>query len=409
MKIIHTSDWHLGRSLYGRKRYEEFDAFLEWLAQLLAEEEIDVLLVAGDVFDNTAPSNRAQEMYYRFLCRVAASSCRHVVIVAGNHDSPSFLDAPRDLLRHLQIYIVGSIGTNSDEEVLVLKDSQGEAELIICAVPYLRDRDIRSMESSETVEDKDRKLVEGIMNHYTQICRRAADIRDQLERRVPIIAMGHLFAAGGRTVEGDGVRELYVGSLAHVGVDIFPDYIDYLALGHLHSAQTVGGQEKFRYAGAPLPMGFGEAGRLKSVIKLDWNKQQFDMKPIEVPLWQKLCRVRGDREQIAQQLNELIMTGTKAWLEIVYEGKEIISDLREQLETTVAGSELEILRVCNQRIWDQGVSVSGSGELLNELDAREIFERCMDTYEVPDEQRTGLLQIYDEVINELDLADRMAE
>ncbi|HNX92021.1 MAG TPA: exonuclease SbcCD subunit D C-terminal domain-containing protein [Syntrophomonas sp.] len=409
MKILHTSDWHLGRSLYGRKRYEEFDAFLEWLARVLVEEEIDVLLVAGDVFDNTAPSNRSQEMYYRFLCRVAASSCRHVVIVAGNHDSPSFLDAPRDLLRHLQIYIVGSIGTNSEDEVLVLKDNQGETELIICAVPYLRDRDIRSIESGETIEDKDRKLVEGIRDHYTQICQQAADIRDQLERRVPIIAMGHLFAAGGRTVEGDGVRELYVGSLAHVGVDIFPDFIDYLALGHLHSAQTVGGQEKFRYAGAPLPMGFGEAGHSKSVIKLDWNEEQFDITPIEVPLWQKLCCVRGDREQVAQQLNELISTGTKAWLEIVYEGKEIISDLREQLETTVAGSELEILRVFNQRIWDQGMSLGGSGELLSELDAREVFERCMDTYEVPDEQRVGLLQIYDEVVNQLDLADRMAE
>jgi exonuclease SbcD len=409
MKILHTSDWHLGRSLYGRKRYEEFDAFLTWLAQLLTEEEIDVLLVAGDVFDNTAPSNRAQEMYYRFLYRVAASSCRHVVIVAGNHDSPSFLDAPRELLRHLQIYIVGSISTNSDEEVLVLKDSQGEAELIICAVPYLRDRDIRSFESGETVEDKDRKLVEGIRDHYTKVGRRAANIRDQLERRVPIIAMGHLFAAGGRTLEGDGVRELYVGSLAHVGVDIFPEFIDYLALGHLHSAQTVGGQEKYRYAGAPLPMGFAEAGRPKSVIKLDWTEQQFAIEPVEVPLWQKLCRVRGDLDQIAQQLDELIRSGTKAWLEIVYEGKEIVSDLREQLDTAIAGSELEILRVFNQRIWDQEMSLSGSGELLSELDAREIFQRCMHAYEVPDEQRAGLLQLYDEIINELDLADRMEE
>ena len=128
MKILHTSDWHLGRSLYGRKRYEEFAAFLEWLARLLAEEEIDVLLVAGDVFDNTAPSNRSQEMYYRFLCRVADSSCRHVVITAGNHDSPSFLDAPRELLRHLHIHIIGSISADIDSEVILLQDPLGQAE-----------------------------------------------------------------------------------------------------------------------------------------------------------------------------------------------------------------------------------------------------------------------------------------
>lgn len=409
MKILHTSDWHLGRSLYGRKRYEEFAAFLEWLARLLAEEEIDVLLVAGDVFDNTAPSNRSQEMYYRFLCRVADSSCRHVVITAGNHDSPSFLDAPRELLRHLHIHIIGSISADIDSEVILLQDPLGHAELIICAVPYLRDRDIRSVDSGETVEDKDRKLVEGIRNHYAQIGQRAAEIRDQLDCRVPIVAMGHLFAAGGQTVEGDGVRELYVGSLAHVGTDVFPDSIDYLALGHLHSAQTVGGQEKYRYAGTPLAMGFGEAGRAKSVVKLEWQRQQFHIQQIEVPIWQKLCRIRGDREQIGQQLNGLMANGTEAWLEIVYEGQELISDLREQLETAVAGSGLEILRVFNQRIWDQEMSLSGSGELLSELEPREVFQRCLNTYEVADEQRNVLLKIFDEVINEIDFTDRMAE
>ena len=95
MKILHTSDWHLGRTLYGRKRYEEFEAFLAWLTETIREREIDALLVAGDVFDTSTPSNRAQELYYRFLCRVVASHCRHVVVIAGNHDSPSFLNAPR--------------------------------------------------------------------------------------------------------------------------------------------------------------------------------------------------------------------------------------------------------------------------------------------------------------------------
>ncbi len=202
MKILHTSDWHLGRSLYGRKRYEEFAAFLEWLARLLEEEAIDVLLVAGDIFDNTAPSHRSQEMYYRFLCRVADSSCRHVVITAGNHDSPSFLDAPRELLRHLHIHIIGSIGVDIDSEVLLLQDAQGQAELIVCAVPYLRDRDIRSVDSGEMVADKDRKLVEGIRDQYAQVWQRAAAVRNQLERWVPVVAMGHLFAAGGQTVDG---------------------------------------------------------------------------------------------------------------------------------------------------------------------------------------------------------------
>ena len=120
MKFLHTSDWHLGRSLYGRKRYEEFSAFLDWLAQTIESEKVDTLLVAGDVFDTTTPSNRAQELYYRFLCRVSASCCRHVVVIAGNHDSPSFLTAPKELLRVLDVYVVGSISDDLDEEVIVL-------------------------------------------------------------------------------------------------------------------------------------------------------------------------------------------------------------------------------------------------------------------------------------------------
>ena len=103
MKIIHTSDWHLGRSLYGRKRYDEFENFLDWLAELIENEGIEALLVSGDVFDNIAPSNRSQELYYSFLCKIASSECRHVVITAGNHDSSSFLNAPREILRFLNV------------------------------------------------------------------------------------------------------------------------------------------------------------------------------------------------------------------------------------------------------------------------------------------------------------------
>ena len=144
MKIIHTADWHIGRSLYGRKRYGEFEAFLDWLAECIRSQQADALLVAGDVFDNSTPSHRAQELYYRFLCRVSDAGCRHVVITAGNHDSPSFLNAPRELLRYLNVHVVGCATEAPADEVLVLRDAQGKAELVVCAVPYLRDREIRT-------------------------------------------------------------------------------------------------------------------------------------------------------------------------------------------------------------------------------------------------------------------------
>ena len=119
MKILHTSDWHIGRSLYGRKRYDEFSAFLDWLAEFIQAESVDALLVSGDVFDTSTPSNRAQELYYRFLCKVSASCCRHIVVIAGNHDSPSFLNAPKELLRALNVYVVGSITENPGRSLVL--------------------------------------------------------------------------------------------------------------------------------------------------------------------------------------------------------------------------------------------------------------------------------------------------
>ena len=146
MRVLHTSDWHLGRSLFGQKRYEEFSAFLDWLARTLQEKEVDVLVVSGDIFDSGTPSNRAQRLYYDFLRQVYLSSCRHVVITAGNHDSPSMLGASREILQVLDVHVVGNLPEDPAEEIKVLRDAQGKVALIVCAVPFLRDADMRLVE-----------------------------------------------------------------------------------------------------------------------------------------------------------------------------------------------------------------------------------------------------------------------
>lgn len=414
MKILHTSDWHIGRTLYGRKRYEEFEAFLTWLAESIQKNEIDALLVAGDVFDTSAPSNRAQELYYRFLCRVAASSCRHVVVIAGNHDSPSFLNAPRELLKALNVHVVGSSSESLEDEVLVLRSELNAPELIVCAVPYLRDRDIRVAEAGESVEDKERKLLAGIRSHYAEVASFAEQKREELGVDIPIVAMGHLFTAGGQTVDGDGVRELYVGSLAHVTAGIFPASFDYLALGHLHVPQKVNGLETIRYSGSPLPMGFGEAKQQKSVCLVVFNHEKGQGKPpsvqlIDVPVFQKLERVKGDWESISSRMLELSATDFQGWVEVIYEGEEVIGDLRERLETAVSGTGVEILRIKNNRIIDHVLGQIHEEETLDDLDVNDVFERCLAVHEVPEDQRPELLRAYQETVSSLYEDDVKAE
>ncbi|MEB8487116.1 MULTISPECIES: exonuclease SbcCD subunit D C-terminal domain-containing protein [Acidithiobacillus] len=409
MKILHTSDWHIGRTLYGRKRYEEFEAFLTWLAETIQQNGIDALLVAGDVFDTSAPSNRAQELYYRFLCRVAASSCRHVVVVAGNHDSPSFLNAPKELLKALDVYVVGNSTDSPEDEVLVLRNEQDAPELIVCAVPYLRDRDIRVAEAGESVEDKERKLIAGIRTHYATVAALAEQKGEELGADIPIVGTGHLFTAGGQTVDGDGVRELYVGSLAHVTAGIFPACFNYLALGHLHVPQKVNGSETIRYSGSPLPMGFGEAKQQKSVCQIEFHSTAASVQLIDVPVFQRLERIKGDWDGISNRILELSATDSQGWLEVIYDGIEVIGDLRERLEAAISGTQMEILRIKNNRIIDRVLGQTHEEETLDDLNVDEVFERCLAVHEVPEDQRPELLRAYQETVSSLYEDDAQAE
>ena len=408
MKILHTSDWHIGRALYGRKRYEEFKAFLDWLAATIQQNAINTLLVAGDVFDTSTPSNRAQELYYRFLCRVAASTCRHVVVVAGNHDSPSFLNAPKELLKALDVHVVGS-AANPEDEVLVLRNEQKAPELIVCAVPYLRDRDIRVAEAGESVADKERKLIEGIRTHYAAVADLAEEKRKQAGREIPIVATGHLFSAAGQRVEGDGVRELYVGSLAQVRAEIFPAHFDYVALGHLHIAQKVAGLEHIRYSGSPLPMGFGEAKQQKSVCQVAFHGTAASVQLIAVPVFQELERIRGDWDTLSRRIRALAQAASQAWLELIYEGDEVIGDLRERAEAAISSTEMEILRLKNNRIIAGMLEQDLVGESHDELRVHDVFERCLLARGVPVEQWPELQRMYQETLLSLHEDDVQAE
>ncbi len=397
MKILHTSDWHIGRALYGRKRYEEFERFLDWLLDCIAAEGVEALLIAGDVFDNSTPSNRALELYYRFLCRCAGAGCRHVVVTAGNHDSPSLLNAPRELLRFLHVHVVGCMTAPTDE-LVVLNSAAGRPELLVCAVPYLRDRDIRRAEAGETCEDKGRKLVDGIREHYLQVGAAALARRTELGGSLPIIAMGHLFASGGQTVEGDGVRELYVGSLGQVRADLFPDCFDYLALGHLHLGQLVGGSDVRRYSGAPLAMSFGEAGQRKTVIAVTLDVNGITAAEIAVPCFQTLATVRGDWRQISERIAALKKETVPVWLEVIYEGLEVIGDLQERLRNLIDGSRLEILRTKNMRLVAQTLSRMATEETLDDLSVDDVFARCLSAHEVPPEQQAELVATFRETV-----------
>ncbi|ACF46188.1 nuclease SbcCD, D subunit [Prosthecochloris aestuarii DSM 271] len=410
MKFLHTSDWHIGAMLYGRKRYEEYERFLDWMVMTVESESVDLLMIAGDIFHTTTPGSRAQSLYYNFLDRIAASSCRHVVIIAGNHDSPSLLDAPRALLRALDIHVSGTASADPADEVIVLNRADGEPEAVVCAVPYLRDRDIRLAGAGEHGEEKTQRLIDAITAHYALVCDAAEARRRSIGQDIPLLVMGHLFAAGGVTADGDGVREIYVGSLARVPVQAFPPVIDYLALGHLHASQRLAGKECMRYSGAPLPMGFGEAARSGKIVLGETSGREISIKEIDVPCFQHLERLEGTFEELTLALQAMRQQASgSVWIEIDYKGSMPAGSLREELDAIVEGSQIEILRIRNLRVTDIMLEQMEQDEELDDLSEEEVFSRCMDSCDVPADEQRYLMQAYREILCSLHEEDRMEE
>ena len=414
MKILHTSDWHLGQALYGRKRYDEFRLFLDWLVQTMHDESVDALLVAGDIFDSGLPSNQAQSLYYRFLCEVAKGPCRHVILTAGNHDSPTFLDAPQPLLEALNVRVIGS-ALEPEEEVLLLKDSEGRPALIVCAVPFLRDRDLYRARPGDTVDDRDALLASGMREHYARCAQKTEKLRAEASLQglqLPAIAMGHLFAAGGSVGTDDGVRDIRIGSLGQIGADIFTESFDYVALGHLHGPQKVNGKEHIRYSGSPLPMGFGEVGQQKKVCLVECEGRAVSVRQINVPLFQKLEKLSGDLPALEARLAELSLAGERVWVEVLYSGPGLVSDLRERL-LEKAASHVEILRVrCSHNLGTAPSSVDDDSS-LDDMSIYDVFERRLDDLEreagLDEEQRKTLRDTYIEAVRDFNQREEGGE
>lgn len=413
LKVLHTSDWHLGRRLYGRARYEEFSKFLAWLLETITRENIDVLIVAGDIFDTMTPSNQAQTLYFEFLGKVSKSCCQHVVIVAGNHDSPSFLDAPKQVLKFLDVHVIGTACDNPSDEVITLWASDGAPQAIIAAVPYLRDRDVRQNRTGQSFDEKDANVIAGICQHYDLVAAEAKYQQSQLKQdfsaHVPIIATGHLFAAGGSTTEDDGVRNLYVGNLGKISADMFDDCFDYVALGHLHVPQLVGGRDHIRYSGSPIAMGFGEARQRKRLILVEFGQDGLTMTPIFVPRFQKLAQIRGDLTQIRAEIADFAAQNEPIWLEVVYSGDALVSDLREQVSQMIQGTTCEVLKIKNPKSYHHALKQDYEFETLQDLDESEVFERCLEAHQITGDQKIELRSAYDSLMALMTEQDRFAD
>lgn len=354
IRILHTADWHLGQTFFGYDRVEEHLHFLDWLARELKENEIDALLIAGDIFDVSNPSAASQRMFYHFIRKVTEENPHlQLVVVAGNHDSAARLEAPLPLLQEMRTEIKGIVRKEEgeidyDDLIVELKNREGAVEALCLTVPFLRQGDY------PVVTTDGNPYAEGVKELYTCLQQRAVSRRKEGQA---IVAMGHLQATGSEIAERDFSERTIIGGLECVTPDAFTEQIAYTALGHIHKSQRVSGRENVRYAGSPLPMSFAEKNYHHGVVMvtLDEGWAVEIEKREYTPLVSLLCVPEGkaaEPDVVLQELDALPLRVEEAdqnlhtpYLEVkvLLTGPEPM--LRQQIEEILADKAVRLARI----------------------------------------------------------------
>ncbi len=401
MRILHTSDWHLGQHFMGKTRQAEHQAFCRWLIEQVREREVDAVLVAGDVFDTGAPPSYAREQYNQFIVELRDTGAS-LVVLGGNHDSVAMLGESRTLLAQLDTRVVPAVGVEPDEQLLVLKRRTGEPGAILCAIPFIRPRDVLLSQAGQSAADKQLSLQQAIQDHYQKLFALAEQRRAELGGGLPIVATGHLTTVGASASES--VREIYVGALEAFPTSAFPA-ADYIALGHIHRPQKVGGLEHIRYCGSPIPLSFDEARQQKEVLLVELDSIGLHkVEALAVPRFQPLYSLRGSLAELPALFAEVARDGSPeqpVWVEVQISTDDYLSDLQARLAALCDGLPVEVLRIRRERGATQAGLQREARETLDELNPEEVFDKRLESEKLDQTLRQQLQGLHRDVLAEL--------
>jgi len=405
LKIIHTSDWHLGQYFMGKSRQPEHQKFLTWLIETAIDQKVDAIIVAGDIFDTGSPPSYARELYNQFIVNLQPTGI-HLIILGGNHDSVATLGESKELLTYLNTYVIPGAMTNIDDQVITLKKFEKEPIAIICAIPFLRSRDIMHSNAEESGKEKQQNMQQAISDHYLRIYEKARNRRDEIGKKLPIIATGHLTTVGAKMSES--VREIYIGTLDAFPSSAFPP-ADYIALGHIHRAQKVGGSEHVRYCGSPIPLSFDELKNDKTILIAEFeNGDLTQVTPHVIPRFQPMHLIKGDLIEIESEIENLATQydmSLPAWLDIEVSTHDFLNDLQQRIQSIVENLPLEVLLLRKRRKKHNEGIERISKETLHELTPKEVFERCLAQEDwSSEEQQRKLIRVkesFEEILTDI--------
>lgn len=374
IKILHTSDWHIGKQLLKIDFAKDMDLFFDWLIECIQENDINVLLMSGDLFDQANPSQAAMTQYYGFLKRLLPLKCK-VILTGGNHDSPHVINAPKELLEILEIKVVGGIPENIAD--LFVEVTLGNEKVVVAAVPFLRDKDIRNAVPGESYTDKIELIKDGIATYFTNVNQHYKTTYGN----TPFIVMAHLFAQGASV--SDSEREIQIGNQAGVVSAVFGEEPHYVALGHIHRPQMVG-KPNIRYSGSPIALSFSEKKDIKEVVMLTLEENNFTVNSLPIPKFRKLLTIKGTVEEVTKKITDYQSDSLLTDLAevIIEEDNENIAHIKalEDLLTSEPENGLQILKgSINFKTGVSGTSkLLSKGEDIKDFSAIQLFEKRLE-------------------------------
>ncbi|HEK1803893.1 TPA: exonuclease subunit SbcD [Proteus mirabilis] len=386
MRIIHTSDWHLGQYFFTKTRAQEHQQFLDWLLAQIREQQVDAVIVAGDIFDTGSPPSYARELYNRFVVAIRDTQCQ-LIILGGNHDSVATLNESKSLLACLNTTVIANVHTETPQAPIILYQKNHTPGALLCAIPYLRPRDMINSKSGQSGADKQGALKEAIADYYQRQYQAALDLRKQLNVNIPIIATGHLTTIGASV--SDSVREIYIGTLEAFNATLFPPF-DYIALGHIHRPQRVNKSGHIRYSGSPIPLSFDESAQQKSVCLIDFEQDKLaEMTLLPIPEFQLLRTLSGSLQEIATQLEKLVTQynemDTTIWLDIEVSTQDYLSDIQTRIQELTQSPLFEVIVLRRARKQRQAL-MQNEKETLTELTVYDVFERRLAQHQFETEE-----------------------
>lgn len=376
MRLLHTSDWHLGQNFMGKSRQAEHLALIDWLCATVDAMQIDAVLIAGDLFDTGTPPSYARELYNKLVLRLHDIGVP-LVLIGGNHDAVATLEESRQLFARLGTRVFAR-AEDAAQQVFTINGKNGEPLCLLGAIPYLRPRELLFSQSGQSAEDKEKALQNAIQAHYAavyaELSAQQSALESQLGKRLPSIMSGHLTTTGASL--SDSVRELYIGSLQAFSVQGFPP-ADYIALGHIHRPQQVAAH--IHYSGSPLALSFDECRQQKQMLLVELDSGGLQrITPLPIPSFQPLLALRGSLDQLPAAIGAAAAQGSlerPAWLEITVENDDYLADLTQRLHELTAGWPLEILCIRRARSGQSATLQSPRRERLDELTPDDVFSQ----------------------------------